>query len=40
MAHYLDDAVGGIDQLRAIAPPEDLEKLAIAFASFYVHAWN
>jgi hypothetical protein len=40
MAHYLDDAVGGIDQLLALAPPEDLEKLAVAFASFYVHAWN
>lgn len=40
MAHYLDDAVGGLDQLLAVAPPEDLEKLATAFASFYVHAWN
>jgi len=40
MAHYLDDAVGGIDQLLAIAPPEDLEKLAVAFASFYVHGWD
>ena len=40
MAHYLDDAVGGLDQLLALAPPEDLEKLATAFASFYVHAWN
>ena len=40
MAHYVDDAVGGLDQLLALAPPEDLEKLATAFASFYVHAWN
>jgi hypothetical protein len=40
MAHYVDDAVGGIDQLLAIAPPEDLEKLAVAFASFYVRSWT
>jgi hypothetical protein len=40
MAHYLDDAVGGIDQMLAIAPREDLEKLAVAFASYYLHAWN
>jgi hypothetical protein len=40
MAHYVDDPVGGIDRLLAVAPPEDLEKLAVAFASFYVHAWN
>ncbi|HEX7836780.1 MAG TPA: hypothetical protein VF469_04920 [Kofleriaceae bacterium] len=39
-AHYVDDAVGGIDQLVAIAPPEDLERLAVAFASFYVRTWN
>jgi hypothetical protein len=38
-AAYLDDAVGGSDHLLAIAPREDLEKLAAAFASFYVHAW-
>ena len=40
MAHYLDDAVGGIDPLVAIAPPEDLERLAVAFASFYVRTWK
>jgi hypothetical protein len=40
MAHYVDDAVGGVPQLLAIAPPEDLEKLAVAFASFYLHAWQ
>lgn len=40
MAHYVDDAVGGIPQLLAIAPPEDLERLAVAFASFYLHAWQ
>jgi len=38
-AAYLDDAVGGTDHLLAIAPPEDLEKLAVAFLGFYVHAW-
>jgi hypothetical protein len=36
---YLDDAVGGVDRLIAIAPPEDLEKLAVAFLSFYLHHW-
>jgi hypothetical protein len=40
MAHYLDDSVGGIEQMTAIAPREDLEKLAVAFASYYLHAWN
>ncbi|HEX3758397.1 MAG TPA: hypothetical protein VHW23_06805 [Kofleriaceae bacterium] len=39
MAHYVDDATGGIPQLLAIAPPEDLETLAVAFASYYVRAW-
>jgi hypothetical protein len=39
-AAYLDDAVGGIDHLLAIAPPEDLEKLAVAFLSFYIHEWK
>ncbi|HEX4423707.1 MAG TPA: hypothetical protein VH165_37610 [Kofleriaceae bacterium] len=36
-ASYLDDAVGGVDRLLAIAPPEDLQKLATAFLSFYLH---
>lgn len=36
-ASYLDDAVGGVDRLLAIAPPEDLQKLATAFSSFYLH---
>jgi hypothetical protein len=40
MAHYVDDAPGGIPKLVAIAPPDDLEKLAVAFASFYLHAWQ
>jgi hypothetical protein len=39
-AAYLDDAVGGVDRLLAIAPPEDLEKLATAVLRFYVHAWQ
>jgi len=39
-ASYRDDAVGGVDRLLAIAPPEDLEQLALAFASFYVHEWR
>jgi len=39
-AAYLDDAVGGSDHLLAIAPPEDLERLAVAFLGFYVHAWQ
>src|SRR5262249_54978838 len=37
---YLDDAVGGVDNLTAIAPREDLERLAVAFMSFYVHEWQ
>jgi hypothetical protein len=40
MAHYVDDSVGGMEQMTAIAPREDLEKLAVAFASYYLHAWN
>jgi hypothetical protein len=40
MAHYADDSVGGIPQMLAIAPPDDLEKLAVSFASFYLHAWQ
>jgi hypothetical protein len=39
-AAYLDDAIGGIDHLLAVAPPEDLEKLAVAFLGFYVHEWR
>jgi hypothetical protein len=40
MAHYVDDALGSLAQLLAIAPPDDLEQLAAAFASFYLHAWQ
>ena len=39
-AHYRDDALGGRDQLLAVAPREDLEKLAVAFLNFYVHEWK
>ena len=39
-ASYLDDAIGGVDGLVAIAPPEDLEKLAVAFLGFYVRQWR
>jgi hypothetical protein len=39
-ASYLDDTVGGVDRLLAIAPREDLEKLALAFLGFYLHHWQ
>jgi hypothetical protein len=39
-ACYLDDMIGGIDKLLAVAPPEDLEKLAVAFMRFYLHEWK
>jgi len=39
-AAYLDDAVGGVDHLLAVAPPEDLEKLAVAFVKLYIHEWR
>jgi len=39
-ASYLDDAVGGVEQLRAVAPREDLETLAVAFFRFYVQKWQ
>lgn len=38
IASYLDDVVDK-ERLLAVAPPEDLEKLAVAFASFYLHQW-
>lgn len=40
VASYVDDPVGGKDQLVALAPPEDLERLAVAFTSFYLHRWR
>ena len=40
VAHYRDDAPGGKDQLLAIAPREDLEKMAVAFLSYYLHEWK
>jgi hypothetical protein len=39
-AAYIDDAVGGTGALLAIAPPEDLARLAVAFLGFYLHAWR
>jgi hypothetical protein len=39
-AHYRDDALGGRDQLLAVAPRGDLEKLAVAFMNFYIHEWK
>jgi hypothetical protein len=39
-ASYVDDAVGSVDRLRAVAPREDLEQLAVAFLGFYVHQWQ
>lgn len=40
VAAYVDDPVGGKDQLVALAPQEDLERLAVAFTSFYLHRWH
>ena len=40
VANYVDDTSGGIDRLLALAPREDLEQLAVAFASYYLRAWN
>jgi hypothetical protein len=39
-AAYVDDSVGGIGPMIAVAPEEDLEKLAVAFMSFYLHEWR
>jgi len=39
MAHYVDDPVGGLPKFLAIAPPEDLQQLAVAFAGYYLRAW-
>lgn len=38
VAEYKDDPVSR-DDLKAIAPREDLEKLARGFLDFYTHAW-
>jgi hypothetical protein len=38
-AAYIDDAIGGTDKLLAVAPREDLEKLAVSFMSYYLHEW-
>ena len=39
-AHYRDDALGSRDRLLQVAPPEDLEKLAVSFLRFYIHQWK
>jgi len=39
-ASYADDAVGSKAEMLSLAPEEDLEKLAVAFLSFYVHEWH
>jgi hypothetical protein len=39
-AAYIDDAIGGMDKLLAVAPREDLEKLAVSFMSYYLHEWR
>lgn len=39
-AAYLDDPVGGIDQLLRLAPPDDLDKLAAAFLNYFIHEWR
>jgi hypothetical protein len=40
IASYLDDAVASKDQLLALAPRADLERMAVAFLSFYLHEWK
>jgi hypothetical protein len=39
-ASYVDDAVGSAARLAAVAPAEDLAKLAAAFLGFYLHQWQ
>jgi hypothetical protein len=39
-AGYVDDSLGSMDHMIAVAPEEDLEKLAVAFLSFYLHEWR
>jgi len=40
MASYLDDAVPTRNKLIELAPPRELEKMAVAFTSFYLHQWR
>ena len=40
MASYLDEPVATREQLIALAPPRELEKMAAAFMSFYLHQWR
>lgn len=39
-ASYADDAVASAAEMLALAPEEDLEKLAVAFLRFYIHEWR
>jgi hypothetical protein len=39
-AGYADDVVGSKAEMLALAPEEDLAKLAGAFLSFYIHEWK
>lgn len=39
-ADYADDALGTVHDMVALAPKDDLEQLAVAFLSFYVHEWK
>lgn len=39
-AAYTDDAVASKAALAALAPKDDLETLAVAFARYYLHAWK
>jgi hypothetical protein len=40
MANYLDDAVPTRGQLVDLAPPRELERMAVAFTRFYLHHWQ
>jgi hypothetical protein len=38
-ADYADDAVGSLEQMLAIAPKADLERLATSFLAYFIHTW-
>jgi hypothetical protein len=40
IASYLDEPVATRNRLLALAPRSHLEKMAVAFMSFYLHAWR
>jgi hypothetical protein len=39
-ADYADDPVRSVNDMLALAPKQDLERLAAAFLSFYIHEWK